>query len=139
MPDCQVVLPATTRLTLSTGDTVDVITELNAGEYWDLLTARAARQPFALILAYVTGWSLLGLDGQPVPYSLELDAALRLATVRNLNKRIVRELIARLNRHEDAEEAAYAEKKTTPASAPDATRRSASPAAAAGPSPESAP
>ena len=55
MAQTQVVQPGIERLTLSTGDFVDVIKELNAGEYWDLLTALGDRQAFAKILAYVTG------------------------------------------------------------------------------------
>lgn len=114
-PACQVVRPGIVRLPLSTGDTVDVIRELNAGEHWDLLTAQAAREAFALILAYVVGWSFLGLDGQPLPYSLDLDLAARRDTVRGLNKYVVRELIGRLRRHEEEADAAVdAKKKTTP-------------------------
>jgi hypothetical protein len=118
MAQTQVVQPGIERLTLSTGDTVDVIKELNAGEYWDLLMALGDRQPFAKILAYVTGWSFVGLDGQPLPYSLDLPASTRRDTVRALNKRVVRELIATLDRHEAEVDAAFAKKKPAPATPP---------------------
>jgi hypothetical protein len=122
----QAVQPEIVRLTLSTGDFVDVIKELNAGEYWDLLLALGERQIFAKILAYVTGWSLVGLDGQPLPYSLELPVNVRRDTIRAQNKRFVRELIATLDRHEQAEEAAHAAKKKTPADAPGSSATSPS-------------
>jgi hypothetical protein len=118
MAESHVVRPESARLSLSTGEFVDVTKELNAGEYWDLLQALAARAPFAKIVAYVIGWSLVGLDGQPLPYSLDLPEALRRDTVRALNKRIVRELVAQIDRHEQAVDAAYEAKKKTSAAAP---------------------
>jgi hypothetical protein len=139
MAESQCVRPDLDTFTLSTGDTVTILQELNAGEYWDLLQARAARESFALILAYAVSWSLVGLDGQPLPYSLELPLATRRDTVRGLNKRIVRELIARLTKHEEAEEAAYAKKKPTPPAAPASSATSPSPAAVIGASSGSGP
>jgi hypothetical protein len=132
MAESPCVRPALDTLTLSTGDTVTILHELNAGEYWDLLQARAARESFALILAYAVSWSLVGLDGQPLPYSLELPLDTRRDTVRGLNKRIVRELVARLTKHEEAEEAQHDAKKKIAAAAPASNVISASPAAATG-------
>lgn len=115
MAQSHIVTPIVVRLTLSTGEFVDVIKELNAGEYWDLLAAMADRVPFAKILAYVTGWSFVSLDGQPLPYSLDLPATVRRDTVRSLNKHIVRELQVTLDRHEQTEETERTAKKKAPA------------------------
>jgi hypothetical protein len=112
MSHSRVVNPGLERLHLSDGDFVDVSRELNAGEYYDMLIAQADRQPFAKILAYVVGWSFIGLDGQPLPYSLELNETVRRSTVRALDKATVRELIAALDKHEKTEDAKAAEKKT---------------------------
>jgi hypothetical protein len=103
------------RLPLSDGDFLDVKRELNAGEYFDLLIAQSDRQPFAKILAYVIGWSLCGADNAPLPYSLELVETVRRDTVRSLDKPTIRELIAALDKHEQAVDATREEKKTPPA------------------------
>jgi hypothetical protein len=118
MGTCRVVQPAIVRLPLSAGDFIDVQKELNAGDYYDLLVAMADRKPFAKILAYLIGWSLVGLDGQPLPYSLELPETARRDTVRSLNKATYRELSAVLDRHEQAEEKAFDAKKKTKAVEP---------------------
>jgi hypothetical protein len=100
---------------MSDGDHLDVKKELNAGEYMDLITELSLRKPFSKILAYVVGWSFVGLDGQPLPYDLDLDEETRRNTVRSLNKATLRELVAVLDRHELAEESALeAKKKTLP-------------------------
>ena len=112
---CRVVQPAIVRLTLSHGDYVDVKQELNAGEYFDLVIARTERQPFAKILAYVIGWSLCGADGKPIPYSLDAAEPVRRDTVRSLDTGTARELLAVLDKHEQAVEAARDAKKNTPA------------------------
>lgn len=113
MGRCRVVQPEVVRLPLSGGDFIDVKRELNAGEYFDLIVAQADRQSFAKILAYVIGWSLCGPDG-PVPYSVEMPDTTRRDTVRSLDKATARELIAALDRHEQAVEAQREEKKTIP-------------------------
>ena len=53
--------PTSVRLPLSDGDYLTVKKELNAGEYLDLVTDGAAGKPFAVLLAYLVGWSLVGL------------------------------------------------------------------------------
>jgi hypothetical protein len=111
----RVVAPQTIRLTLSGGDWVDVQKELNAGDYYDLLLALVDRKPFAKLLTYLVSWSLLGLDGQPLPYTRELPEALRRDTIRSLDKGTVRELIGLLDRHEAAVDAEREEKKRVPA------------------------
>jgi hypothetical protein len=112
MPHCRVVQGVPVRIPLSNGDWIDVKSELNAGEYSDFLNAAVARQLFAKILAYVLAWSFVGLDGKPLPWDLDGDEQLRRNTVRSLNKATLRELTKVLDKHEAAEEAALAEKKT---------------------------
>ena len=115
MGRCRVVQPEMVRLPLSGGDFIDVKRELNAGEYFDLLVAQADRQSYAKILAYVIGWSFVGAEGQPVPYSLDMPETARRDTVRSLDKDTSREVLAALDKHEQAVEAARAKKKDTPA------------------------
>lgn len=100
---------------LSDGDYLDVQKELNAGQYLELLTALVDRQPFAKPIAYLVGWSLVGLNGQPLPYDLDLPEADRRSTLGALDKATMREIIAVLDKHEATEEAALAAKKKTPA------------------------
>jgi hypothetical protein len=115
MSQCRVVSPGVVRLPLSHGDFLDVHRELNAGAYFDLIVAQADRQPFAKVLAYVVGWSFVGLDGAPLPYSLEMPETVRRDTVRALDKATVQEVLRALDAHEKTEDAKRAEKKTAPA------------------------
>lgn len=101
----RVVQPEIVRLPLSGGDFVDVKKELNAGEYFDLILAQSDRQPFAKILSYVIGWSFVGTDSDPIPYSLDLAETLRRDTVRSLDKATMRELVAAIDKHEQAVDA----------------------------------
>jgi hypothetical protein len=111
----RVVVPEVVRVPLSEGDYIDCKRELNAGEYYDLLTAMADRQKFAKILAYVVGWSLVGVDDQPIPYDIDDPEPARRDTIGALNKGTLRELIAALDKHEAAQEQLQAKKKATPA------------------------
>jgi hypothetical protein len=113
MGRCRVVPGGIVRLTLSDDDFVDVKADLNAGEYVDLLRDMADRKSFAKILAYVLGWSLIGLDGQPLPYDPDGDEQIRRDTVRSLDKYTLRELVAALDRHEAVQDAAHTAKKKT--------------------------
>jgi hypothetical protein len=103
------------RLPLSDGDFLDVKRELTAGEYYDLLLAQSERQSFAKVLAYVIGWSLCGAENQSLPYSLDMVETVRRDTVRSLDKPTIRELIAAIDKHEQAVDAAREEKKKEPA------------------------
>jgi hypothetical protein len=110
----RVVVPEVVRLTLTEGDFLDVKRDLNAGEYFDLLTAMADRQKFAKILAYVVGWSFLGPDDRPLPYSVDDPEQARRDTISALDKATLREIIAAIDKHEAAQDAALAKKKATP-------------------------
>ncbi len=118
MPRCRVVVPRTKRLDLSDGDFVEVVEELSAGEYSDMLKAMVERKPFAKILAYVVRWSFLGADDQPLPYSVGMDEDERRATVRSLDKATMRELQSAVDKHEAAEEAELEKKRQTTATPP---------------------
>jgi len=61
MGRCRIVTPESVRLPLSDGDFLTVKKELNAGEYHALVTEGAAGKPFAVVIAYLVGWSLVGL------------------------------------------------------------------------------
>lgn len=114
MPSCPLVTPTTDRLTLSTGDWIDVKRELNAGEYFDYLTKLADRQPFAKLLAYILRWSFLDYDGNPLAYDLEAADDLRRDAIRHFSTPIIRELLEAIDRHEKAVDAARDAKKKTP-------------------------
>src|SRR5580765_8957266 len=118
MGRCRVVAPEIVRLPLSDGDFLDVHKELNSGQFVEMLGALVDRKPFAKSLAYLVGWSLIGLDGQPLPYDLDLPEEVRRSTLAALNKATMREITAALDKHEASEEAAVDAKKKTPASSP---------------------
>jgi hypothetical protein len=113
MSRCRVVAPEVVRLSLSDGDYLDVNKELNAGQYLELLTALVDRKPFAKAIAYLVSWSLVGLNGQPLPYDLDMPEEERRATIGALDKGTVREITAALDKHEAAEQAAVDAKKKT--------------------------
>lgn len=128
MGRCRVVMPETVRLPLSDGDYLDVKKDLNAGEYFDLLLALSARQKFARLVAYLMGWSLVGLDNQPLPYDPDDPVGDRVSMIGALDKATLHEMTAALDRHEAAQDAARdAKKKATTAGTPalSATSRSA--------------
>lgn len=118
MGRCRVVAPKIVRLALSEGEYLEVHQELNAGQYVEMLSALMDRKPFAKAIAYIVGWSLLGLDDQPLPYDLDLPEDVRRATLGHLDKATLREITAALDKHEAAEDAALNAKKKTPASEP---------------------
>lgn len=115
---CSVVQPEVVRLSLSHGDYIDVKRELNAGEYWDLLGAQASSKRFALILAYVVGWSFTGMEDRPVPYDLDAPEATRDATIGGLKVERLHELIAAIQEHKQTQEAAAKKNATMPGGAP---------------------
>jgi hypothetical protein len=118
MGRCRVVRPEIARLQLSEGEYLDVHKELNAGQYVEMLGALMEHKPFAKAIAYLVGWSLLGLDDQPLPYDLDLPEDVRRATIGHLDKATLREITAALDKHEAAEDAALNAKKKTPVSEP---------------------
>jgi hypothetical protein len=118
MSRCRVVAPAIVRLPLSDGDFLDVQKELNAGQYVEMLANLVERKPFSKAIAYIVGWSLIGLDGEPLPYDADMPEEMRRATIAALNKATLREITATLDRHEAAEDKALDAKKKTLSSVP---------------------
>jgi hypothetical protein len=116
MGRCRVVAPEVVRLPVSEGDFLDVHKELNSGQYVEMLGALVDRKPFAKPLAYLVGWSFVGLDGQPIPYDLDLPEEVRRSTIAALDKATMREITAALDKHEATEEATLNAKKKTPSS-----------------------
>ncbi len=117
MPRSRVVLPQTTRITLSEDDFVDVVMELNAGEYVAMLREMGDRKPFSKILHYLIGWSFIDQDGAPIPYSLKIDEDTRRASIANLDVPTLRELTKAIDKHEQTVEDAHDKKKVIRASA----------------------
>jgi hypothetical protein len=112
-----VVVPKVKRIELSDGDFIDVNEELNSGQYLEMLRGLADRVPFAKAMAYVVGWSFVGVDGQPLPYDLDMAEPLRRTTLAALDKATMREMSAALDKHQEAEEKAIEAKKKTNATA----------------------
>ena len=113
----RVVAPETVRLRISDGDYLTVKSELNAGEYVDYLTDQAAGHFFARALAYLVGWSLVGANDEPIPYSPTLSLEDRRATLRGLDAATMHEIVEALATHEQKADARIDAKKKTPAGA----------------------
>src|SRR6186713_1252099 len=105
------------RLSLSGGDFLTVKKELNAGEGLDL-EAEPVPRTLAVILAYLVGWSFVGADQQPIPYSPMQSVDERRATLRNLDTATMDEIVEALAPHLRANRRAVEEKKTTPEPVP---------------------
>lgn len=113
MARCRVVLPDTIRLPLSDGDFLTVKKELNAGEYIDLVTEGAAGKPFAVVVAYLVSWTLVGINDAPLAYSLGLSSDERRDVLRSLDVATLVELTGAIDGHANANERAVEEKKRT--------------------------
>ena len=113
MGRCRMVTPESVRLPLSEGDFITVKKELNAGEGLDL-EAEPAPRTLPVILAYLVGWSFVGADNTPIPYSPMQSVDERRATLRNLDTATMDEIVEALAPHLRANRRAVEEKKTTP-------------------------
>jgi hypothetical protein len=111
------VTPEAVRLPLSDGDFITVKKELNAGEGLDL-EAEPAPRTLPVILAYLVGWSFVGADNTPIPYSPMQSVDERRATLRNLDTATMDEIVEALAPHLRANRRAIEEKKTTPTPVP---------------------
>jgi hypothetical protein len=118
MGRCRIVTPESVRLPLSDGDFLTVKKELNAGEYHALVTEGAAGKPFAVVIAYLVGWSLVGLGDQPIAYSLTQSGDERRDVLGSLDVPTIVEIVAALDAHQAANERAIQEKKTIPEPVP---------------------
>lgn len=131
MSRCRVVAPDVVRLPLSDGDFLDVKKTLNAGEYRKLIydqfkdapagekiTVDLRKIDLTKLLAYIVGWSLVGFDGQPLPYRPDEPDDIRAATIDSLDQDTYRELLTAVTAHEAREEAAREAQKKTRTTAP---------------------
>lgn len=119
--------PEIVRLPLSEGDWIDVKKILNAGEYRKLLYEQFkdvdgekvvidhAKVGIAKLLAYLIGWSFVGRNQQPEPYSLEQPEEVRRSLLDNLDQASYRELLNAVTAHEERQELELAAKKNEPA------------------------
>lgn len=142
MGRCRFVQPSVVRLPLSDGDYLDVKKELTAYEqrriFSQLVTTMHAGEKTVLdpakvgktkILEYVVGWSLLGADGSPEPFSEAALDALDIETYREIEQAV--------DAHDVANEQAREARKKKTAGTPDSDPTSASLSAATGPLPTS--
>lgn len=117
MGRCRIASADVIRLPLSDGDFLTVKKELNAGEGLDL-EAEPAPRTVAVILAYLVGWSFVGTDGIPIPYSPMQSVEERRDTVRSLDTATMDEIVEALGPHVRANRRAVEEKKTIPEPVP---------------------
>jgi len=114
MGRCRIVSPESVRLPLSDGDFLTVKKELNAGEYVDYLTDRQADRVFAAPLAYLVGWSLVGVGGEPIPYSMGQSRDERRDVLRSLDQVTMLEIVKAIDAHASSTDRTVEEKKTIP-------------------------
>lgn len=117
MARCPIVRPDVVRLPLSDGDFLDVKKRLNTGEYRGMLMSQF-REPnagdkavvnleamgFSKVLAYVHAWSFVDFDGNPLEFNAD--------TLRAIDPDVFAEVLAAVEKHEEASEKERAEKKT---------------------------
>lgn len=137
MGKCRFVRPTVVRLPLSDGDYIDVKHELTAGEqrrvFSSLIKEMHAGEPAVLdpalvgktqLLEYIVGWSFVGQDGEPAPFSA--------AALDTLDTNTYEELVAAVQAHDAASEAARAARKNGRAGETPSSGISPLPSAAAG-------
>ena len=113
------VRPESVRLELSDGDWIDVKKQLNAGEQRRIFarmvkTMNVGEKPSldanhvgrSRVLEYLLGWSLVGLDDQPLPYRAEGAEAERGTAIDNLDFETYAEIVKAIDAHEEANEQA---------------------------------
>lgn len=83
MSRCPIVKPDYQRLPISQGDFLDVKKQLNTGEYREMIAGQykestdpernvvvdLRRIGLCRVMAYLTGWSFVDLEGKPLPVS----------------------------------------------------------------------
>ena len=103
------------RLDLSDGDWIDVRRVLTVGEERDLvsLAVRGYRPDgtadldtkllsFLAAATYITGWSLVGMDGLALPWMVNAKVQQRVDVLRTLDVDTMREIDEALARHREA-------------------------------------
>lgn len=106
------------RLELSDGDWIEVKRVLTVGEERDLvsLAVRGYRPDgtadldtrllsFLSAATYITAWSLVGMDGMPIPWISNASIPKRVDVLRTLDTATMAEIDAAIAAHRNAEEA----------------------------------
>jgi hypothetical protein len=101
------------RLPLSDGEYITVKKELNAGESFDL-DDEPGNRTLNTVVAYLVGWSFVGPDDVPIPYSPMQSVAERRDTLRAVKESVMKEITDALLPHLVALRRAEQEKKTIP-------------------------
>jgi hypothetical protein len=117
MGRCALASSDVVRLPLPDGEFLTVKTELTAGESIDLADEPGNRI-LAAVLAYLVGWSLVGFDDRPIPYSPAQSLEERRDTLRALKTTTFEAITAVLGPHIAASRRAIEEKKTIPEPVP---------------------
>jgi hypothetical protein len=108
----------TVRVPLSEGDWIDIKRVLTVGEERDII-ARSVREvrpdgsyklddqtfSFTAAAIYILGWSLLGLDGQPIPWPATKPLDKRVDVLRALDADTLKEIEDALASHRERQEA----------------------------------
>ena len=105
------VPPETVRLSVSDGDFLTVIKELNAGENLDLVANQGDGEQIALMLAYLVSWTLVGQNDTPIPYSVQLSKEERRSIIRGRDVWTLVEISEAVGAHNARMERAIQEKK----------------------------
>ena len=147
MGRCRVVEPKLERLPLSDGDFIDVKQRLNAGEYrqviadtagptliGDRITLDVDKVGLTKIVQYLVGWSLIGLDGKPIPYGPDLPDNVRVSALLAQDPETFMEILNAIDAHEAREDQARAQEKKLRAGVSGSSATSPSPSDATGPS-----
>jgi hypothetical protein len=117
MRQCALASADVVRLPLPDGHFITVKKELNAGEAVDLEYVTGNRT-FPAVLAYLVGWSLVGFDETPIPYSPMQSVDERLSTLRALKASTFNAITTALLPHMRQSRQDIDEKKTIPEPAP---------------------
>jgi hypothetical protein len=112
MPRARGVKFEVVRLELSDGDWIDVRRVLTVGEDRDLvsLAVRGYRPDgtadldtkllsFLAAATYITGWSLVGVDGLPIPWVVNASVTKRVEVLRTLDSATMREIDEAIDAH----------------------------------------
>ncbi|MES2341715.1 MAG: hypothetical protein V4597_08555 [Pseudomonadota bacterium] len=139
------VAGGTTRIQLSDGDEIEVVTRLSHGEEEDMLASMSSVVAGGIgigtnrrmvrtgkVLAYLVRWNLVDDEGQPIPYSLKISEDERRSLIRNLDPDDFQEIWKAVDKHEDEVQAARDALKKARAGSAGAAPTSPSPSAAAG-------
>jgi hypothetical protein len=98
MGRCRLASADVIRLPLSDGDFLTVKQELTAGEGLDL-EGEPVPRTLPVILAYLVGWSFVGEDDRPIPYSPMQSVEERRDTLRSLDTATMDEIVEALAPH----------------------------------------